>query len=188
MIKLAKPFIPEIAINEAINVLKSGNLVQGKFVKEFEQKLEQYLRIKNAIIVSNGTAALHLSLIALGIKSGDEVIVPAFTFPATANAVELVGAKPVFVDINPDDFCINTDLIESVITSQTKAIIPVHEFGQSAKMDDVLKLAKKYNLKIIEDAACALGSEFDGKKPEHLEIWGVSVFIPGKLLLPVKVV
>ena len=95
MIRLAKPNIPEEAIKKAVEVLRSGNLVQGKYVKEFETSLCKYLNVKNAVVVSSGTAALHLALIALGIKKGDEVIVPAFTFPATANVVELVGAKPI---------------------------------------------------------------------------------------------
>jgi len=164
MIRLAKPHIPDGAIAAVIEVLKSGDLVQGKYVKEFEQKLMEYLDIENAVVVSSGTAALHLSLIALGIGQGDEVVVPAFTFPATANVVELVGAKPVFVDINLDDYCIDAKKIAKVITERTKAIMPVHEFGQAAKMDDIAQIAHKYNLRVVEDAACALGTEFNHQK------------------------
>jgi len=182
MIKLARPNIPEEAITRVIEVIRSGNLVQGECVAEFEQKLQEYLGVKHVIVVSSGTAALHLSLVAMGIKNGDEVIIPAFTFPATANVVELVGAKPVLVDINLDDFCINTSKIENVITEKTRAIIPVHEFGQAAKMDDITSLLKKYNILIIEDAACSLGAEFNGKKVGTFGESGCFSFHPRKTL------
>lgn len=182
MIKLAHPYIPEEAIEKVIEVLKSGNLVQGKFVAEFEEKLRDYLGVKYVVAVSSGTAALHLSLIALGISEGDEVIVPAFTFPATANVVEIVGAKPVFVDINLDDFCIDTTQIEDVITKKTKAIIPVHEFGQAAKMDDIMSIAAKNDLKVIEDAACGLGAEFNGQKVGTFGEFGCFSFHPRKAI------
>ncbi|MCD4744375.1 MAG: DegT/DnrJ/EryC1/StrS family aminotransferase [Desulfobacteraceae bacterium] len=164
MIKLANPNIPAPALEKVIEVLKSGNLVQGEYVKKFEEALRAYHGVRNAIAVSSGTAALHLALLVLKIKQGDEVIIPAFTFPATANVVELVGATPIFVDISLDDFCINTLKIEKKINSKTKAIIPVHEFGQAARMDDIKKIAENYDLKIIEDAACALGAEFRNEK------------------------
>ena len=163
MIKLAKPYIPERAFEMVREVLESGNLIQGKYVAELEQLTENYLDIPYAKMVSSGTAALHLALLALDIKQGDEVIVPAFTYPATANVVELVGAKPVLVDINLTDFCIDTTQIQAKITDKTKAIIPVHEFGQAAKMDDIIAIAKKHKLKIIEDTACALGTTYEGK-------------------------
>jgi len=182
MIRLARPFIPQEAIDRVVEVLKSGNLVQGKYVKEFENTLRDYLNVKNAIVVSSGTAALHLALLALGIKEGDEVIVPAFTFPATANVVELVGAKPVFVDINLSDYCIDTSKIEEVITKRTKAIIPVHEFGQAAKMDEIIKIAEQYNLKIVEDAACALGAEFEDQKVGTFGELGCFSFHPRKAI------
>jgi len=164
MIKLSKPYITEDCINNVIKVLRSGNLVQGDNVKDLEERFKAYLGIKYAVAVSSGTAALHLALQVLGISSGDEVIVPAFTFPATANVVELLGAKAVLVDINLDDFCINTSLIEEAITSRTKAIMPVHEFGQAAQIDKVMEIAEKYNLRVVEDAACALGTEFYNQK------------------------
>ncbi len=182
MIRLAKPHIPVAAIAAVVEVLKSGDLVQGKYVKEFEQKLMEYLDIENAVVVSSGTAALHLSLIALGIGQGDEVVVPAFTFPATANVVELVGAKPVFVDINLDDYCIDTKKIEEVITERTKAIMPVHEFGQAAKMDDIAQIAHKHNLRVVEDAACALGAEFNHQKVGTFGDFGCFSFHPRKAI------
>jgi len=117
MIKLAKPYFPEQVYKKIIRILKSGNLVQGVYVKEFEEKLKQYLDIKHSIIVSSGTAALHLALLSLNLNKEDEIIVPAFTFPATANVVDIIGAKLVFVDINLTDFCINTQKIEKKITS-----------------------------------------------------------------------
>lgn len=182
MLKLSEPHIPEKAIAKAIEVLKSGNLIQGKYVKEFELRLENYLNIKHAILVSSGTAALHVSLMALDIKRKDEVIVPAFTFPATANVVELVGAKPVFVDINLGDFCIDAWKIEEVITEKTRIIMPVHEFGQSAEMDKIIKIAEKYRLDILEDAACALGTEFNGQKVGTLGRVGCFSFHPRKAI------
>ena len=182
MIRLAKPNITEEAIAAVADVLRSGNLVQGKYVQLFEQKLAEYLEVENAIVVTSGTAALHLSLIALDIKKGDEVIVPAFTFPATANVVELVGATPKFVDINLDDLCINTDLIEAAITDKIVAIMRVHEFGQAAKMDDILSICKKHNLMLIEDAACALGAEFNNKKVGTFGDLGCFSFHPRKAI------
>lgn len=164
MIQLAKPNITDKAINRVAQILKSGYLVQGEHVRRFETRLREYLDSNHAILVSSGTAALHLSLMALNIGPGDEVIVPAFTFPATANAVELVGAKPVFIDIGLRDFCIDVQKIEVKITSKTKAIVPVHEFGQPADMEGIASIAARHNLKIVEDAACALGAAFNGKK------------------------
>jgi len=180
MIKLASPNVPETAINKVEEVLRSGNLVQGKYVHEFENSLKDYLDVEHAIVVSSGTAALHLSLLALGIGKGDEVIVPAFSFPATANVVELVGAKPVFVDITLVDLCIDTSKIENAITKSTKAIMPVHEFGQSANMKEIMDIAHEYGLFVIEDGACALGTEFGGKKVGTFGIFGCYSLHPRK--------
>jgi len=164
MIKLAKPYIPTSALESIKDVLESGNLIQGKYVAGFETLVADYLDMPYVKMVSSGTAALHLALLALGIEKDDEVIVPAFTFPATANVVEIVGAKPVLVDINMSDYCINVELIEQKITSQTKAIIPVHEFGQMADIIPLMRIAKRHDLYVIEDAACALGAEYRNKK------------------------
>jgi len=144
--------------------------------------LQHYLNIKHSVIVSSGTAALHLSLMALDIRRGDEVIVPAFTYPATANVVELVGAKPVLVDISLDDFCINISRIEEAITQSTKVIIPVHEFGQSADIENIVVIAQKYNLDIVEDDACALGSEYKNKKVGTFGKLGCFSFHPRKAI------
>lgn len=164
MIKLAKPYIPPQTYDLVKEVLASGNLIQGKNVLDLEERICSYLNVPYAKMVSNGTAALHIALLALDIGPGDEVIVPAFTYPATANVVEIVGAKSVFVDINLTDYCINPQLIEEKITKNTKAIIPVHEFGQAADIDLILKIADTHGLYIIEDAACGLGTEYNGEK------------------------
>ncbi|HOJ94032.1 MAG TPA: aminotransferase class I/II-fold pyridoxal phosphate-dependent enzyme, partial [Fervidobacterium nodosum] len=160
MIKLSTPDLGEEELQEIKKVLDSGWLIQGDKVEEFENSVKEYLKVKHAIAVSSGTAALHLSLMALNIKKGDEVIVPDFTFPATANVVEIVGANCTFIDISLESFNIDVSKIEEKITKKTKAIIVVHEFGYPAEMDKIIELAKKYNLKVIEDAACALGSEY----------------------------
>lgn len=162
-IPLMVPDINENDINAVVNVLKSGMLIQGEKVNELENTLASYLGVKNVIAVSNGTATLHLSLVALGIGPGDEVIVPALSYIATANVVELVGAKPIFVDIDCNTFNIDCDLIENQITPKTKAIIPVHEFGLASDISRICSIAKKFNIKVIEDAACALGATEDEK-------------------------
>lgn len=136
----------------------------GNFVTRFEKKFAAYLGMKHAITVTSGTAALHVALLALGVGPDDEVIVPAFTMGSTWMAVLYVGAKPVFVDCLPDTYNINPDLIAAKITKHTKAIIPVHIYGHAVDLDPVLKIAKKYHLKVIEDAAEALGGEYKGKK------------------------
>ena len=163
MIQLAKPNITENTIEEVVKVLRSGNLVQGEKVQIFENKIAEYIGVRHAICVSSGTATLHLSLLALGIGPGDEVIIPALSYIATANVIELVGAKPVFVDVNLQTFNIDVKKIEGVITKRTKAIMPVHEFGLIAEISDIINIAKKYNLFVVEDAACALGAKVSNK-------------------------
>lgn len=158
-IPLMVPDLRDEDIESVVNVLKSGMLVQGKNVEELERKTASYLGCKHAVAVSNGTATMHICLKILGIGPGDEVIVPAFSYVATANVVELVGAKPVFVDIDQHSFNIDSRKIEALINKNTKAIIPVHEFGLAADMDAILVIAEKYSLYVIEDAACALGAK-----------------------------
>lgn len=153
------PDIQDQDVDAVVAVLKSGMLIQGKKVEELETNIANFLNVKHAIAVSNGTATLHLALVALGIGVGDEVIVPAFSYTATANAVELTGAKPIFVDIDLATSNINIDLIKAAITNKTKAIIPVHEFGLACNITELTALAKAYNLFVIEDAACALGAK-----------------------------
>lgn len=157
-IPISRPDLLEQDIAAAVSVLRSGMLVQGNEVKNLEANVSGYLKTENCSAVSNGTASLHLALISLGVGPGDEVILPALSYIATANVIELVGAKCVFVDTNPRFFNIEESKIEEHISSRTKAIIPVHEFGLCANMPVIMKLANKFNLKVIEDAACALGA------------------------------
>ena len=182
MLRLARPFIAEAAIAEVAEVLRSGNLVQGDQVARFEAALGEYLGVKHAIAVSSGTAALHVALLALGIGPGDEVVVPAFTYPATANVVELCGARTILVDIGLDDYCLDTSLLEAAVTRKTRAVIPVHEFGQAADMNGVLDFAQRHGLHVIEDAACALGTEYHGRKAGTLGEIGCFSFHPRKAL------
>jgi dTDP-4-amino-4,6-dideoxygalactose transaminase len=163
-IPLSRPFFDKEEFEEIKKVLESRWVAgQGPKNKELEKEFAEYMGVKHSIGVNNCTAALHLALFALGIGKGDEVIVPDFTFPATAHAVLYVGATPVFVDIDAKTFNIDPKLIEEKITEKTKAILPVHVFGQCADMDPILEIAKKHNLKVIEDAACAVGNKYKGR-------------------------
>ena len=153
------PFITEADISVVTDVLRSGMLIQGKHVGILEDKIKQITHVEEAVAVSNGTATMHLALIALGIGKGDEVIVPAFSYVATANVVELVGATPIFVDIELDTFNIDVSKIKSAITDKTKAIIPVHEFGLASNISEIMTIATDHKLFVIEDAACALGAK-----------------------------
>lgn len=159
MIKLGQPDIGQEEIEAVSRILETGQLVMGDEVECFESLLKTYLGTKYCYAVSSGTAALHLALMGLDITTGDEVIVPSFTFPATANVVEIVGANVKFVDVDIQSYCMDLNLIESAITQKTKAIIVVHEFGNAVNMQPIINLAQKYDLKIIEDAACALGTK-----------------------------
>lgn len=162
-IPLARPDITEKDIDAVAQVLRSGMLIQGVQVQALEQSFARYHQTKQAIAVSNGTATLHLALKVTGIGPGDEVIVPALSYIATANVVELTGATPVFVDIDPETYNIDTGKIEEKITARTKAIIPVHEFGLACDIEKVCAIAEQYKLVVIEDAACALGATQNGK-------------------------
>ena len=158
-IPLASPDINDSDIAEVTRILKSGMLIQGPEVERLEESIASFIGVKHCIAVSNGTATMHLSLLALGVGEGDEVIVPGFSYVATANVVELVGAKPVFVDIDLATFNIDTNKIEQAITSKTKAIITVHEFGLASDIRVINAIAAKHKLYLIEDAACALGAK-----------------------------
>jgi len=161
MIPLAKPYFDHDELLEVEKVLYSG-MVSGRVpaVREFEEKVQAYLGVKYAVAVTNCTVALHLALLVLGIKEGDEVIVPAFSYPATSHAVVYCGAKPVFVDIDLETFNIDPSEIESKITAKTRAIIPVHLFGQMAEVEYLCGIAHVHDLYIIEDAACSFGAEY----------------------------
>jgi UDP-4-amino-4,6-dideoxy-N-acetyl-beta-L-altrosamine transaminase len=159
-----KQTVDESDIQAVVDVLKGDYLTTGPFVKEFEDKVANYVGAKYAVAVSNGTAALHMACFAAGIKEGDEVIVSPMTFAASANAVLYCGGTPVFADIDPMTYNIDPDRIEEKITDKTKAIIPVDFSGQSVDMDKIKVIADKHGLIIIEDAAHALGSEYKGRK------------------------
>ena len=162
------PNIDKEEIREVTSVLLEKSLTSssfegGKRVQQFEHLLSKFVKSKFAIAVNSGTSALQASLYALDIKSGDEVLVPSFTFVATANSVKAVGAKPVFVDILRENYTMDPDDLRKKVTKRTKAIIPVHLYGHVAYMEEIIELAKKNNLKIIEDASQSLGSKFKGK-------------------------
>jgi len=165
------PQIHEQEIEMVVKVLKSGvltaHLGNGPIVKRFESEFARFVGAEHAVAVNNGTAGLHLALLATGITSGDEVILPSFTFTATAEAAALVGAKPVFTDINPHTYNINSEKIEDAITEKTKAIIPVDLYGLPANMKTVNEIATKHDLIVVEDAAQAHGAVYRGKPPGH---------------------
>ena len=168
MINIAQPQIDEEEIAAVNMVLRSGVLAQGPQVALLEEDFARFCGTKYAVAVSSGTAALHSALHAAGVREGDEVITTPFSFIATINPILMLGAKPVLVDISIDDFNIDCNLIEKAINSKTKAIIPVHLYGQPVNMDEINALAEKYNLKVIEDACQAVGAEYKDKKAGNL--------------------
>ncbi|MBI2612549.1 DegT/DnrJ/EryC1/StrS family aminotransferase [Candidatus Kaiserbacteria bacterium] len=160
----ARPYIGKKEERYVLQALRSGRLSIGPFIEKFEKKFAKTLGTKHAVAVSSGTAGLHIALIAAGIKPGDEVITSPFSFVASANAILYVGATPVFADIDPKSYNIDPKNIERKITPKTRAIMPVHIFGQPAKMDEVLAIANKHNLVVVEDACESLLSTYKGKK------------------------
>lgn len=170
-------------IQEAVDrVLRSGQFIMGSEVETFEREAEQYLGVRHAIGVNSGTDALVISLRALGIGPGDEVITTPFTFFATAEAISNVGATPVFVDIDERTFNLDSELIEQKITPRTKAILPVHLFGQAVDMAPIVALAERYELKVLEDVAQAFGGEYRGRKLGAIGDTGTFSFFPSKNL------
>ena len=163
-------------------ILESSHYILGPRVLEFEKKVAHYTGVSDAIGVASGTDALHLSIEALGIGEGDEVITPPFTFFATAEAIAYTGARPVFVDIDPGSFNIDPDRIEEKITPRTKAILPVHLFGHPADMERIMEIAVKHRLSVIEDCAQAFGSQVKGKKVGSFGDAGCFSFYPSKNL------
>ncbi|MCB0501097.1 MAG: DegT/DnrJ/EryC1/StrS family aminotransferase [Bacteroidetes bacterium] len=175
-------------INEAIqNVLNSSQYIKGPYVHQFEQELSDYLNSKHVIGCGNGTDALQIALMALDLKEGDEVIVPTFTYVATAEVIALLKLKPVMVDVDPNTFNLSVEHIKNKITPATKAIIPVHLFGQSADMESIVKLAQQNQLYIIEDNAQAIGAEYTFSNNETMKtgtigVIGTTSFYPSKTL------
>ena len=169
------------------DVIESCSFVKGQKVKEFQQNLAKYLNVKHVIAVGNGTDALQIALMSLGLEAGDEVITPTFTFIATAEVVALLGLKPVLVDVDIDTFCTDIQALEKAITPKTKAIVPVHLFGQNANMEAILELAKKHNLFVIEDACQSMGSQYtfangERKHSGTMGTIGCTSFFPSKNL------
>jgi perosamine synthetase len=162
MIPVARPYVGAEEEQAVIEVLRSGWLTQGPRVAEFEAKFSEYIGCKYSVAVSSCTTALHLALVASGIGPGDEVICPSLSFIATANSITYAGATPIFGDIDPHTYNLDPERIEEVVSPRTKAILVVHQIGLPAEMIAILAVAAKHGLAVIEDAACAIGSEYDG--------------------------
>ena len=181
-IPIARTSLTEAEIQSVLGPLRSGWLVQGPMVREFEEKWSSFTGAKHSIAVTSCTTALHLSLVALGIQPGDEVIIPAFTWVATANVVEHLGAHVVFCDIDLNTFNLDVEQLELKITTKTKAVLPVHLFGLAADMNLINQLAKKHGLWVVEDAACGFGSRYHGQHVGKLGDTGCFSFHPRKAI------
>src|SRR6476469_3837 len=170
-------------INRAVlSVLESSQFILGKEVSAFEEEFAAWTGSRHAIAVNSGTSALHLALLAAGVGPGDEVITVPFTFVATAAAVWYTGAKPVFVDVDPESYCMDSARIEEAITPRTRAILPVHLYGQAADMDAISAIARRHGLPVVEDAAQAHGAEYRGRRCGSIGEMGCFSFYPGKNL------
>ncbi|MFD5065381.1 DegT/DnrJ/EryC1/StrS family aminotransferase [Streptomyces sp. NPDC058394] len=186
LIPVAAPRLDESDIAAAVRVLRSGHLVQGPEVAGFEDEFAHLVDGHHCVAVNSGTSALWLTLLALGIGLGDEVIVPSFTFAGTAAAAQLTGATVVFADITPDTFCLNPDAVRAAITPRTAAVIPVHLFGHPAAMGDLTALAQQHQLALIEDAAQAHGATLNGRPVGTLGTAGCFSFYPTKNLQAIE--
>ncbi|MBW7844650.1 MAG: aminotransferase class I/II-fold pyridoxal phosphate-dependent enzyme, partial [Bacteroidia bacterium] len=175
-------------LNQAVaNVMQSGKYINGPEVATFAQNLSKYLDVQYVIPCANGTDALQIAMMALNLKPGDEIILPAFTYVATAEVIKLLGLVPILVDVNEDDFLIDVSKIKNAITPATKAIVPVHLFGQCANMDTIMQIAAEHNLFVIEDTAQAIGAKYtfsDGtiKRAGTIGHIGCTSFFPSKNL------
>ena len=182
-IPVSRPSIGDKEVSYVNDAVRSGWVSSlGPFIEQFEKRFAEFCGTRYALTASNGTTALHLALVASGIKRGDEVIVPDLTFVATANAVSYIGARPVMVDIDSETLCIAPDAIEKAITSHTRAIVPVHLYGHPADMDPINKIAKQHGLCVIEDAAEAHGAEYRGRRVGGLGLCGVFSFYGNKVI------
>lgn len=183
LIPISRPSIGDSELVYVSDAVRSGWVSSlGPYIDVLEKRFAAFCGTKYALTVSNGTTALHLALLAAGIKSGDEVIVPDLTFVATANAVSYIGAQPILVDIDSETLCIAPDAIERAITSRTRAIIPVHLYGHPADMDSINDIAKRHGLIVIEDAAEAHGAEYRGRRVGGLGLCGVFSFYGNKVI------
>jgi perosamine synthetase len=176
----ARPIIGDAEIDAAVRVLRSGMVVQGPEVAAFEQEFSEVVGGRHCVAVNSGTSALQLSLMALGFGPGDEVVVPSFSFAASANAVRLVGATPVFADIEPGSFCLDPDAVAAAITPRTVAVMPVHLYGHPAAMDRIVPLAEQHGLAIVEDAAQAHAAALHGTPVGSFGAAGCFSFYPTK--------
>ncbi|PYV03788.1 MAG: polysaccharide biosynthesis protein [Acidobacteria bacterium] len=179
-IPMSSPDITQAEVDAVNAVLRTPHLSIGPCVDEFERRVADYAGARHAVAVSSGTAGLHLAVIAVGVTDGDEVITTPFSFVASANVALYERARPVFVDVDPESLNIDANRIESAITPRTKAILPVHAFGQPADMDAILDIARRHKLIVIEDACEAIGAEYKGRKAGALGHAGVFAFYPNK--------
>jgi perosamine synthetase len=179
-IPITKPFFDKPELEAVLKPLESGWVVQGPYVREFEEKFSAFTGARFAVASSSCTAALHIAVAALGLKPGDEVIVPAFTWVSTPNVVEYMGATPVFCDVDLGTFNIDARQVEALITPRTVGIIPVHLFGLCADLDPILALARTHRLWVVEDAACALGARYRGRHAGTFGEMGCFSFHPRK--------
>lgn len=177
----ARPLLGPEEEDAALRVIRSGRLAQGVEVEAFEAEFAAHFRLeRECVAVNSGTSGLHLALLALGIGSGDEVVVPSFTFAATANAVVMAGGTPVFADIDRADYCLDPEAVEAAITPRTRAVIPVHLYGQPARMPEIVEVAHRHGLAVIEDAAQAHGAALDGRPVGSFGDAAVFSFYPTK--------
>lgn len=182
----SKPTIDDQAIQEVVDCLKSGWITTGPRVQKFEEDLKNYLNCKHILSLASATGGLYIALMALDLKPGDEVITTAFTFVATLNAIVLAGGRPIVVDINPKTYNIDVEQIEEAITPQTRAILPVHFAGLSVDLDPIYNLAKKYNLRVIEDAAQAIGTQYKNKMIGSFGDMQIFSFHPNKNMTTIE--
>jgi len=181
-IRLAKPMVGDEELHAIKKVLDSGFLTEGPVTAEFERRVASYVGCKYAIATTSCSTALELALRTLGIKTGDEIIAPDFTYPITASVAYLVGAEPVLVDVYPDTYCMNMQEVEEAISERTKAVIPVSLFGHPINLEPLMKLQKKYGFAIIEDAACSFGASYKGKMTGSIADVTCFSFHPRKII------
>ena len=179
-ISMSAPDITPEDVEAVAEVVRSGRLALGPKTEEFERLIAEYVGVKYAVAVSSGTTALHLIVKSLGIGPGDEVLVPSFTFVASANVILYEGATPVFVDIQPDTYNLDPEDLERKITPRTKAIMVVDVFGHPAEWDEILRIAERYNLRVIDDSCEAIGAEYKGKKLGQFGDAAAFAFYPNK--------
>ncbi|NLX07510.1 MAG: DegT/DnrJ/EryC1/StrS family aminotransferase [Phycisphaerae bacterium] len=179
-IPLSLPDITDLEIQAVVDVLRTNRLSLGPRQVAFEEAIRDFVGARYACALSSGTAALHLALLAAGVGPGDEVITSSFSFIASANCALYVGAKPVFADIDPATWNIDPDALEAAITPKTKAVIPVHVFGQPCRMDRIMAAAKKHSLAVVEDSCEAIGAAFGGRKAGTIGQSGTFAFYPNK--------